>query len=232
MVFEVSVPLPTAARPGVDTGAFAPAPRDPPTRARLGWGDRPVVLTVSRLERRKGHDQMILALNRVRAAVPDVLYSVVGDGGERPRLEALAAREGLAGHVQFVGAVADGDLLPYYQQCDLFALPNRQEGQDIEGFGIVLVEAQACGKPVIAGASGGTAETMNSPETGCVVDCSTPALLGPLVAEWLADRPRLERMGAAARQWAVERFDWSVLARQAQDLFRRRGAARTPVGAT
>jgi phosphatidylinositol alpha-1,6-mannosyltransferase len=206
--------------PGVDTNQFVPAARCPAARARLGWGDRPVVLTVGRLQERKGHDTMIRALAEVRKTVPDVLYAIAGDGEERPRLEELARREGLGGHVQFLSEIDDAGLLRAYQQCDLFALPNRQVGQDIEGFGIVLIEAQACGKPVIAGASGGTAETLSEPETGSVIDCSTPAELGPLVAAWLADRPRLARMGEAARAWAVERFDWAALGRRAGELFR------------
>jgi phosphatidylinositol alpha-1,6-mannosyltransferase len=159
---------------------------------------------------------------------PAVLYAILGDGEERPALEALVAQAELAGAVQFLGECDDDQLVDCYQQCDVFALPNRQVGQDIEGFGMVLLEAQACGRPVIAGASGGTAETMRVPETGRVVDCSTPAALAALVAEWLADPPLLARMGRAARAWAVENFDWSSLARQAEELFRR---GRAPAGA-
>src|SRR5205814_10004845 len=108
----------------------------------------------------------------------------------------------------FLGELDDATLLCCYQQCDLFVLPNRQVGRDIEGFGIVLLEAQACGKPVVAGASGGTAETMRIPETGRVVPCDHPDELAALVTELLADRARLARMGEAARRWTVERLDW------------------------
>jgi phosphatidylinositol alpha-1,6-mannosyltransferase len=217
--------------PGVDTDQFRPAPPDPAARARLGWGARPVVLTVGRLQKRKGHDMLIRALGAVRRAVPDVLYVIAGTGEEEAALRDLTAREGVTDHVQFLGQPDDETLVTCYQQCDLFVLPNRQDGRDIEGFGMVLLEAQACGKPVIAGSSGGTAETMSIPATGCVVDCSTPAALGPLTAEWLADRPRLQRVGAAARAWAVERFDWSAAARQAWSLFRTLGAGRrAPAG--
>ena len=205
--------------PGVDTKRFIPAPRDPDIRGRLGWHDRPVVLTVGRLQKRKGHDQMIQALRSARRAIPDVLYAIVGDGEERAPLQALTAREGLSEHVQFLGEVGDEELIRCYQQCDLFVLPNRQVGRDIEGFGMVLLEAQACGKPVIAGASGGTAETMDIPATGRVVGCDTPDDLAALVAEMLSDRDRLRAMGGAARAWVCERFDWDALGRQAEDLF-------------
>jgi phosphatidylinositol alpha-1,6-mannosyltransferase len=143
--------------PGVDTGRFMPAAPDRSLRAAVGWGERPVVLTVGRLQFRKGHDQMIQALATIREAIPDMLYAIAGDGEERAALEDLVDHEGLGDHVQFLREVDDNRLVQCYQQWDLFALPNRQVGRDIEGFGMVLLEAQACGKPVIAGASGGTA---------------------------------------------------------------------------
>jgi phosphatidyl-myo-inositol dimannoside synthase len=206
--------------PGVDTGHFRPTGRDRDVRRRLGWGDRPVILTAGRLQRRKGHDQMILALDTIRSAIPEVLYAIVGDGEERAALEGQVARGGLGDHVQFLGALADDELVRCYQQCDLFVLPNRQVGRDIEGFGMVLLEAQACGKPVVAGASGGTAETMRIPETGRIVSCEGPHELAAVVVELLSDCERLARMGMAARQWVVERFDWAVLGREAEQLFR------------
>jgi phosphatidylinositol alpha-1,6-mannosyltransferase len=205
--------------PGVDTTRFGPAARSDEARARLGWGSRPVVLTVGRLQKRKGHDQMIRALGRIRESVPDILYVVVGDGEQRPTLERLVEQEGLGEYVQFLGQLADDDLVRCYQQCDLFVLPNRQIGTDVEGFGIVLLEAQSCGKPVVAGASGGTAETMQVPETGRLVSCDRPGELAELVVELLADRELLGRMGLAARRWAVERFDWNVVSPQAERLF-------------
>src|SRR5438067_96216 len=130
-------------------------------------------------------------------AVPDVLCAIVGDGDERQVLRDLAAAEGQGDRVQFLGELDDEATIGCYQQCDLFLLPNRQVGQDIEGFGMVLLEAQACGKPVIAGASGGTAETMSIPETGTVIDCTTPDRLAEVVTDWLRDPARRERMGRA-----------------------------------
>jgi phosphatidylinositol alpha-1,6-mannosyltransferase len=205
--------------PGVDTERFVPADRSPACRAKLGWGERPVVLTVGRLEKRKGNDQMILALKTIRQTFPDILYVIAGAGEQWHALHELVAQECLQPHVQFLGEVDDALLIRCYQQCDMFVLPNRQEGRDFEGFGMVLLEAQACGKPVIAGASGGTAETMRIPETGRVIPCEGPDKLAHLVIEMLADRQRLSRMGAAARRWAVEQFDWSNLARKAERLF-------------
>jgi phosphatidylinositol alpha-1,6-mannosyltransferase len=206
--------------PGVDTRRFVPAARCPQTRARLGWDDRPVLLTVGRLQKRKGHDQMIRALRTIRQAFPDILYAIVGAGEERPFLQDQILREGLEKHVQFLGELGDDELIHCYQQCDLFVLPNRQVGRDIEGFGMVMLEAQACGKPVLAGASGGTAETMRIPDTGRVVNCDGPDELAAVVLELLGDSDQLARMGRAARPWVVDHFDWDALSRQAAEMFR------------
>jgi phosphatidylinositol alpha-1,6-mannosyltransferase len=206
--------------PGVDTDYFSPGGDDRTIRERLGWGNRPVLLTVGRLQKRKGHDVMIRALTTIRRAIPNVLYVVAGDGEERPALEALASSENATGHSQFLGEISDADLLACYRQCELFVLPNRQVGKDIEGFGMVLLEAQACGKAVVAGASGGTAETMRIPETGAVVCCEGPDELAALVSELLSDHERVKRMGEAAREWVVSRFDWKVLTQRAEQLFR------------
>jgi phosphatidyl-myo-inositol dimannoside synthase len=218
--------------PGVDTDRFEPDARNPSLRAELGWADRPVVLTVGRLQLRKGHDRMIRALSSVREAIPTVLYAIAGDGEERAALEDLVANQGLGAHVQFLGEIDDDRLVRCYQQCDVFVLPNRQVGGDIEGFGMVLLEAQACGKPVVAGASGGTAETMRIPETGLVVPCDGPDALADVVCDLLTDPDRRARMGAAAREWVVERFDWESLSRQAQAMFHSRFPIVAPESVT
>jgi phosphatidylinositol alpha-1,6-mannosyltransferase len=213
--------------PGADCRHFQPAAHDPAARRSLGWGERPVVLTVGRLQKRKGHDVLLRALPQILRRVPEALYAIVGEGTERPALERLTAELGLQQSVQFHGELDDAAMLACYQQCDLFVLPNRQIGSDIEGFGMVLVEAQACGKPVIAGASGGTAETMSIPETGRVIPCDEPGPLGALVADWLLDSSLRARMGVAARAWAAAHFDWEALSQQAAALFRsapRRGS--------
>lgn len=205
--------------PGVDIHRFIPAARDPAARESLGWGERRVIVTVGRLQKRKGHDQMIRALPAIREQIPDVLYCIVGTGEETDYLKSLVAELKLAEHVQFRGETTDAELIHCYQQCDLFALPNRQVGQDIEGFGMVLLEAQACGRPVLAGASGGTAETMRVPETGRIVNCDSPEPLAQTVVELLSDAALRERMGIAGREWVAENFAWDALAQQAELLF-------------
>jgi phosphatidyl-myo-inositol dimannoside synthase len=205
--------------PGVDVDRFVPAARDEGLRKQLGWDDRPVVLTVGRLQIRKGQDHLILALNQLRRSVPDVLYVIVGDGEDRQRLENLVRENQLENHVQFRHLTSDEELVRCYQQCDVFALPNRDVNGDFEGFGMVLLEAQACGRPVVAGTSGGTSEAMQVPTTGRLVSCDRPEPLADLLAELLSDRANLELMGQAARRWALENFDWRILSQQANAIF-------------
>jgi phosphatidylinositol alpha-1,6-mannosyltransferase len=211
----------TVIHPGVDTTRFHPSPRSPALRARLGWENRQVVLTVGALQKRKGQDMFIRALPAIRRRCPTILYSMIGEGWERDYLDGLVREFDVADVVQFRGAPDDAELVDCYQQCDLFALPNRRVGWDFEGFGIALLEAQACGKPVVAGLSGGTAETMKVPDTGALVSCDTPQPLADIVCALLADPDRRAAMGASAREWVVNTFDWNVVAGGQNTPFRR-----------
>jgi phosphatidyl-myo-inositol dimannoside synthase len=206
-------------QPGMDATQFQMVSPDRDTRLSLGWADRTVILTVGRLQARKGHDRLIRALHRVRKAVPDVLYSIVGTGAEEATLKEQVAKEHLGEVVQFLGGVSDDVMTRCYQQCDLFALPNRTIDGDIEGFGMVLLEAQACGKPVLAGDSGGTAETMDIPLTGRVVNCDSHELLAEQLVELLGDPVLLRTMGTAARTWVETRFDWPQRAKLAGEVW-------------
>ncbi len=208
-------------QPGVDAKKFVPAPTDDQFRAELGWAGRRVLLTVGRLQKRKGHDTMIRALPAVRAQVPDVLYAIIGTGEEDAALRALAAECGVADAVQFLGGVGDERMTKCYQQCNLFVLANRTVGADIEGFGMVLLEAQACGKAVVAGDSGGTGETMLVPDTGRVVNCDGPDKLTEVLTELLNDPAELAAMGVRGRAWVEGRFDWPQVASHAAAVFDR-----------
>lgn len=205
--------------PGVDTQRFVPAPRDLNVRGQLGWSDRPVILTVGRLQRRKGQDMLLRALPDIVEQVPNVLYAIVGHGKERERLQQLVVDLNLSANVTFMSEIPDETMIECYQQCDVFALPNRTEGRDIEGFGMVLVEAQACGRPVLAGDSGGTAETMLVGESGLVVDCTRPAPLAHALNTLLQDPDLRQAMGEAGRAHVTGRLDWSALASEAQHVF-------------
>jgi phosphatidylinositol alpha-1,6-mannosyltransferase len=205
--------------PGVDCDYFQPAPLDAEGRKRLGWEGKQVILTAGRLQRRKGQDVMIEVVARLRDRFPNLLYAIVGDGEDRTRLAELVTRLGVVSQVQFLGEVKDADLRQCYQQCDIFALPNRSVGRDVEGFGMVLLEAQACGRPVLAGASGGTGETLKPDETGVLVPCDRPDEPAVALAELLADSERLTRMGRAGRAWVEGKFNWPALAIEAERMF-------------
>jgi phosphatidylinositol alpha-1,6-mannosyltransferase len=205
--------------PGVDTQTFRPAPRDPNWRRRFGWGDRRVVLTVGRLTKRKGHEFLIQALPRIAQSVPNVLYAIIGDGEERQSLETLVSDLDICDRVAFHGELANDDVGRAHQQCDLFALPNWRYQGGTEGFGIVLLEAQACGKPAIAGDSGGTTEAINAPHSGRIVRPDRIEELARAVGELLSDDALRERMGQIGRQWVVQHFDWDVLIKDANEIF-------------
>jgi phosphatidyl-myo-inositol dimannoside synthase len=205
--------------PGVDCTYFSPGVPDDRTRSVPGWQGRTVILTVGRLQKRKGHDFMIQAMPRIVEQMPNVLYAIAGSGEELEYLESLVAEAGLHRHVQFLGKVDDELLLACYRHCDLFVLPNRDVAGDFEGFGMVLVEAQACGKPVVAGNSGGTAETMIAGETGVVIDTTSPEKIASSLIEILGDASRLTMMGQRAATWVREQFDWRTLSEQAQEIF-------------
>jgi phosphatidyl-myo-inositol dimannoside synthase len=158
--------------PGVDEEKFTIAGEDREFRLRRYWNDRFVCLTVGRLQKRKGHDKMIEAIPSILKDIPDFLYVIVGNGENYESLIKLRDSLGVGDHVQFLMEIDDKELINCYQQCDLFVLPNRADGNDIEGFGMVLAEAQACGKPVIAGDSGGTREAFLPETTGKLVDCT------------------------------------------------------------
>ncbi len=207
--------------PGVDTNRFQPAQPDHERRRQLGWEGRRVILTVGALQKRKGQDMLIRALPAILGTHPRALYAVAGEGWEFDDLQALVKTTKTDAAVQFLGMPSDEDLVACLQQCDVFALPNRQVGWDVEGFGIALLEAQACGRPVIAGQSGGAPETLVAGVTGEAIDCSTADSIARAVTALLGDEDRRQRMGHAGRDWVVSQFDWSVLVAQAEQLFRR-----------
>jgi phosphatidylinositol alpha-1,6-mannosyltransferase len=204
--------------PGVDCAWFHPAEPDAAARAELGWGARPVILTVARLQERKGHLQLLDALAPLVRYRPDLLWAVVGDGEMRAAIERRIAETGLGGHVLLHGELDERRLLLAYQQCDLFVLPNVEVGGDFEGFGMVLLEAQACGRAAIAGASGGTGEAIFDGETGFLVDCTDRAALSGALGR-LLDAPDERRvMGERGRRRAST-FDWTLVADRALEIW-------------
>ncbi|MCF7980461.1 MAG: glycosyltransferase family 4 protein [Pseudomonadales bacterium] len=193
--------------PGVDLERFLPASTDIDIQGRLGWSQKRVLLTVGRLQRRKGQDFLIKAMPSLLKRFPDLFYAIVGQGDCFDELQDLIDSNDLSENVKIYPKVSDEQLVQCYQQCDLFILPNRTIGNDIEGFGMVLVEAQACGKPVIAGRSGGTAETMIVGETGFLIDCTSPDRLVDELSPLLGQQPLIPDQNAP-REHVLQHFSW------------------------
>lgn len=207
--------------PGVDTERFRPDPgAREELRRRYRLGEAPVVVCVSRLVARKGQDSLVRALPALRARVPGTRLLLVGDGPDRARLQRLATAAGVAEHVVFTGEVPAAELPAHYAVGDVFALPCRTRGGglDVEGLGIVLLEAAATGLPVVAGDSGGAPEAVQDGRTGHVVAGRDPSALVDVLAGLLADPDRARRMGAAGREWMRTAWSWPDRVRRLTEL--------------
>ena len=205
--------------PGVDTSRFEVAAPDTSFRQKMGWSGKRVLLTVGRLQRRKGQDFLIKSMPTLLNEFPDLFYAVVGRGECYDELISLVDQHELHDKVCVYPDMDDEALIKCYQQCDIFILPNRTIGNDIEGFGMVLVEAQVCGKPVIAGDSGGTRETMNIGKTGHIIDCSsTENLLNGLSP--ILRNPEIVDGEVNIADYAKNRFNWDQHVAKAKRLFK------------
>ncbi|MAT06147.1 MAG: alpha-(1-2)-phosphatidylinositol mannosyltransferase [Acidimicrobiaceae bacterium] len=209
----------TVVPPGVDTERFHPLTADERAAARTDFGlpvDGQVIVGVSRLVPRKGFDTAIRAVARMRTTHPDLVLAIAGKGRDDERLRKLAAE--LDAPVTFLGRVANDDLPRIYGCADVFTMlcRNRWGGLEQEGFGIVFVEAAACGVPQVAGQSGGAAEAVADGETGLVLDDpgadDAPVRAAAAFAALLDDDGLRRRMGVAARERAVTEFSYDVLA--------------------
>ena len=202
--------------PGCDVDRFRPVTARASVRERL-LGSRTsanVLLTVANLVRRKGHEVVLQALPRVRERFPDVVYVIVGDGPYRPELERLTASLGLGDSVAFAGRIPADELPDAYALSDVFVMPSRAqlELDDVEGFGMVYIEANACGKPVVGGRSGGIADAVVDGETGLLVAPDDPSDVAATLERLLADASLRQRLGAQGRARALADFTWGGFA--------------------
>lgn len=209
--------------PGVDPEVFRPDPAArAELRARYGLGDRPTILCLSRLVPRKGQDALIAALRPVRAQIDGAVLVIAGSGPDEQRLRRLAASSGVAEHVVFTGRVPSGELAAHHTIGDVFAMPCRTRGAglDVEGLGIVFLEASASGVPVVAGRSGGAPETVREGETGYVVDGRSVPHLARALVDVLGAPDRAAAMGAAGREWVQREWRWDSHGARLRQLLR------------
>ncbi|MFE9421872.1 glycosyltransferase family 4 protein [Kitasatospora sp. NPDC006697] len=206
--------------PGVDERVFHPGSGGAEVRARLGLTDRPVVVCVSRLVPRKGQDTLIEALPQVLAKEPEAVLLIVGGGPYLPALRRLAEARGVARSVVFTGEVPWPELPAHYGAGDVFAMPcrTRRGGLDVEGLGMVYLEASATGLPVVAGDSGGAPDAVREGETGYVVPGRAPELLAERLVQLLGDPGLRQRLGAAGRAWVEQQWSWELLAGRLRGL--------------
>lgn len=206
--------------PGVDTSAFDPGIDASQIRARYGLADRPVIVCVSRLVPRKGQDTLIEALPIIRQKIPDASLLLVGRGPYDGDLKERARRAGVAEHVVFTGGVSTAELPAHFAAGDVFAMPcrTRRFGMDVEGLGIVFLEASAVGLPVIAGDSGGAPDAVREGVTGYVVDGTDRDAVADRLTAVLSDAELRARLGRSGREWVEERWQWATIADRLAEL--------------
>ena len=171
--------------------------------------DKKILLTVGRLVERKGHDMVIKALPEIIKKIPNVTYLIVGKGPRRTHLEKLVNQNSLRDYVKFISNVAQNDLAALYQICDVFIMLSRQLANgDVEGFGIVYLEANMFGKPVIAGQSGGVPEAVVHGQTGILVDPTDIDQITQATVKLLSDQAYAAKLGTQGLQRVGEKFDW------------------------
>jgi phosphatidyl-myo-inositol dimannoside synthase len=194
--------------PAVDPERFHPGVDGAAVRARYAGPDDIVLLSVGRLQRRKGHDVAIRAMAALRDDLPQLRYVIAGNGEERDRLEGIVSEEKLGDRVFFAGAVSDDELPAHYAACDIFLLPNRIDDGDIEGFGIVFLEAAATARPVIAGDSGGVPEAVERDRTGLLVDGASVDEVAAAIRRLALSECDRARLGSAGRTRVCDQFSW------------------------
>jgi phosphatidyl-myo-inositol dimannoside synthase len=208
---------------GTDPHRFHPGLPQAEIRSRYDLHGRRWLLSVARLTRHKGIDTGILALAQLAAEYPDLGYAIGGSGDELPALKKLAAELGVADRVRFLANVPDQDLPGLYNCAEVYLGLSRLMNQRVEGFGISLLEAGACGIPVVGTRTGGIPEAVRDGESGILVDPDHPEQVAATLRMLLNDRSLAERLGAGGRS-AIERYyNWDRVSTDIARLGRRFG---------
>jgi phosphatidyl-myo-inositol dimannoside synthase len=211
----------TRLHPGVDAARFRPDPQaGRAIRERYGLGDRPVVVCVSRLVRRKGQDTLLAAWPQVLKKVPEAALLIVGGGPYFAHLKNLSERSGAALSVRLTGPVPAAELPAHYAAGDVFAMPcrTRRGGLDVEGLGIVYLEASATGLPVVGGDSGGAPDAILDGESGYVVPGKDTGALAERLVALLSDPVTARAMGDKGRAWVERDWSWDLTASRLRSL--------------
>ena len=199
----------TKIAPGIDTEHFRPLDGRE-LREKYGIADRATIVSVGRLVHRKGQDRLVEAMPLVLKEIPEAHLVFIGEGPHRKRLDELVKKFKLENHVTFIGRIQYSDLPRHFSLGDIFAMPSRSRlfGLEVEGLGIVYLEASACGLPVVGGNSGGAPDEVKEGITGFVVDGNNLAEIADRIITLLKDDDLRNDMGNAGRIWALEEWQW------------------------
>jgi len=205
--------------PGIDTEHFSPSKKSPRIRKELGLEDKKIIVSVGRLVHRKGQDFLIDALPLIAQDVPSVHLLLVGEGPYREQLEKREISLGVLDRITFSGRVQYAELPEYICAGDIFAMPSRSRlaGLEVEGLGIVYLEASSCGLPVIGGVSGGAPDAVLEGETGFSVDGKSANAIAAASITLLNNPELATRLGSQGRQWIVDQWRWEIWA----DIFKK-----------
>lgn len=207
--------------PGIDTEHFSITPRDTALVSELDINDSPTIVSVGRLVHRKGQDQLVKALPRIIEKFPQVKLIFVGTGPHQKTIEKLMKKLGVEKSVRFIGRIPHEQLPQYFALGDIFAMPSRSRlwGLEVEGLGIVYLEASACGLPVIAGNSGGAPDAVLPGKTGVVVDGTSEKEIADAAILLLSDMSKSREMGRTGREWVVSDWRWEIWSNTFNNLF-------------
>ena len=208
--------------PGIDTEHFKPTNSAHELRSQLGLDKKKVIVSVGRLVHRKGQDVILSALPQVLKLHPDAHLLLVGEGPYRAHLEKLVSKLDLQNATTFIGRIQYRDLPRYICAGDIFVMPSRSRlaGLEVEGLGIVYLEASACGLPVIAGKSGGAPDAVHEAVTGVTVDGTSISEVAEAIIKMFDDPANSKAMGEAGRSWIYDNWRWEIWAEEFNRLFK------------
>lgn len=224
----ISQALPTKAAgrmvkvaPGIDVDHFSPQDSSQ-LRSELNLENKKVIVSVGRLVHRKGQDHLIQSMPEILKQVPDAHLLMVGRGPYLEHLAKLVAVNKLESHVSFIGRIQYAELPKFICAGDVFAMPSRSRfaGLEVEGLGIVYLEASACGLPVVAGSSGGAPDAVVDGVTGVVVDGTNNDEIAQALISLLNDSDKSKKMGLAGRQWITDKWRWEIWSAQFNELLK------------
>ena len=208
--------------PGIDVEHFIPTDASP-LRESLGLTDKKVIVSVGRLVHRKGQDHLIEAMPEILKNVPRAHLLLVGEGPYREHLQNLVHQLKLESSVTFIGRIQYQDLPMYICVGDIFAMPSRSRlmGLEVEGLGIVYLEASSCGLPVLAGDSGGAPDAVIQNETGLVVSGTDNKEIASAAVALLTNLEASQKMGTVGRQWIVDNWRWEIWSKAFEELLKK-----------